>query len=352
MTDTAQPIEAAETASDPLAAAADAFKTFNREAPVPERPRDELGRFAPTQEEIEAAETPEGAEATESQDETQVTEEAAEEAQPEAVDLPPSWPSELAEEWQTLPAPVRDKIVTREAEREAAVNAKFQEAANVRKANEALITEANTNAQRFAEASDMVLNLIQPQRPSTSMLIPGSHDYNPDAYHLQNAQADEAERAIQSIQQQRQQAIAQLQKDAESREAQAIAEIEAKTRPLLLKDVPELTDPAKQPAALTSLVQYAVSQGIPEYVFTDPEIARGVTSAQLHITWKAQQYDKMVAAKAQVQPKAQKPAAPVVRPGVATPKSAVEQAKRKQQLERLGREGSIEAGAAVWKNFL
>jgi hypothetical protein len=56
----------------------------------------------------------------------------------------------------------------------------------------------------------------------------------------------------------------------------------------------------------------------------------------------------MMAAKAKVQPKAPKPAAPVVRPGVATPKSAVEQQQRKKAFERLDREGSVEAGAAAF----
>jgi hypothetical protein len=338
--------------TDPIAAAAEAFKTFD--AATADRPRDEQGRFASTQQEIEAEDEAEPigeAETDAESHEEEETDEAADEAQPEAVDLPPSWPAELAEEWNSLPAPLQDKIVQREAEREAAVNAKFQEAANVRKANEAIITEANTSAQRFAQAADMALSLIQPQRPPISMLQPGSHDYNPDHYHLLNAQADEAERYVSALTQQRDNALAQLQKDAETREAQSLAEIEAKARPALLKDVPELSDPQKQAPVLQGLVQYAISQGIPEYVFTDPEIAKGVTSAQLHITWKAQQYDKMVAAKGKVAPKAPKPSAPPVRPGVATSRSAVQQAERKKITERLAREGSVEAGAAFFKTL-
>src|SRR5207342_3716844 len=131
-----------------------------------ERPRDEKGRFAREEIQAEAEAEPAQAEA-ESHDEEEA-DEAAEEAQLEAVDLPTAWPAELAEEWQNLPAPLQDKIVQREAEREAAVNAKFQEAANVRKANEALIAEANTNRQRYAEAIDTVLSAVEPQRPPTS----------------------------------------------------------------------------------------------------------------------------------------------------------------------------------------
>ena len=345
--DTAQPATAAETEVAPsemtLDDAANAFKNMD----TPERTRDERGRFASTQEiEAEAEEQPEAT--AESHDEVE-TEEAAEEAQPEAVDLPPSWPAELAEEWQTLPAPVQEKIVAREAEREAAVNAKFQEAANVRKANEAVITEANQSRQRFVEAADHVLSMIQPQRPPLSMLTPGSNDYDPNTYHLLNAQADQAERLLSAVSQQRHEAIAQLTKDAEAKAFEELSQIEAKARPALLKDVPDLTNPQKYNEALGQIVRYAIDNGIPEGVFTDPEQAKYVTSAQIHLAWKAQQYDKMVAAKAKVTPKAPAPTAPVVRPGVTTSKSAAEAVQRKNAMERLNRSGSIEDAAAIFK---
>ena len=350
MTDTAQPSEAAETvvASDPFADAANAFNNFDSEAPDnPEPLRDDRGRFARAQEEIEA-EGAEQAPDAESHDEAE-TDEAADEAQPEAADLPTSWPEEHAEIWQSLPPETQALIVEREGQRDAAVNAKFQEAANVRKANEALITEANQSRQRFVEATDHVLSMVQPQRPPLSMLTPGSHDYNPDHYHLLNAQADQAERFISEVQQHRQEAIAQLTKDAEAQAMQEIAEIEAKARPELLKLVPELTDPAKSQAALTDIIQYAVASGIPQSVFTDPEQAKYVTSAQLALARKAQLYDKMIAAKSKVTPKAAKPAAPVVRPGVTTSKSQVESVQRKKVMERLSKSGSIEDGAAAFK---
>jgi hypothetical protein len=354
MTETAQPETAAESevASDPIADAANAFKTFDENASdKAERARNEKGQFVSEQaEEIEADEEADADSEAESHDETNETDEAADEAQPEAVDLPPSWPSELAEEWNSLPAPLQDKIVQREAEREAAVNAKFQEAANVRKANEALIAEANTNRQKFIEAADTVLAMVRPQRPPTSMLNRNSSDYDPDTYHLLNAQADEAERHLSIVQQQRQQALAQFEQEVVQAEQQEQAQIEEKTRPALLKDVPDLSDPQKQPAALTEIVRYAVQSGIPERVFADPEIARGVTSAQIHLAWKAMQWDKQQTAKAKVTPRAPKPAAPVVRPGVTTSRSAVENAQRKKAFERLDRSGSIEDAAAIFKH--
>ena len=352
MTDTAQPTPAAETeVSDPILAAANAFKANVPELGQQDRPRDDHGRFVSTQEEIEVPEAADEVEqGAESPEEVETMEEAADEAQPEPVDLPPSWPSELAEEWQTLPAAVQEKIISREAEREAAVNAKFQEAANVRKANEGLITEAQQSRQKFVEAADALITMVQPQRPPLSMLQPGSHDYNPDHYHLLNAQYEEQKNLVSYVQQQRQEAVAQLTKEAETKALEQIAEIEAKSRPALLRDVPELADAHKQPAVLNALVQYAIESGIPQDVFTDPEQAKYVTSAQLHMAWKAQQYDRMVAAKAKVQPKAARPAAPVVKPGVATSSTQAKAIQRKNVTERLKNEGSIEAGAAFWKS--
>jgi hypothetical protein len=355
MTDTAQPETAAETEVvpvDPIEAAANAFKNYDN--PVADRHRAPDGKFAKAEPEGEAeeieAEEPSG-EPAESQEEAE-TDEAAEEAQPDPVDLPPSWPAELAEEWNSLPAPVQDKIVQREAEREAAVNAKFQEAANLRKAHEAEINEAIANRQQFAEAADFVLSLAQPQKPPVSMLNPQSNDYNPDEYHLRNAEYEQQTQILSTLAQQRQQ-VAQLQQvEMERGQQQFYAQVEEKYGPLLLKDVPDLAVPEKQPQILSEIARWAVDNGVPAETFTDPDRAKHVTSADLRIAWKAMQYDRMMDAKGKVTPKAAKPAAPPVRPGVTTSRSAIEGQRLKAAKDRLARTGSIEDGAAIWKNFL
>jgi hypothetical protein len=356
MTDTPQPETAGETVVDPIAAAAEAFKTFDDAAPDnPDRPRDANGRFISNQpQEIEAEDEaqPEEGEAeadAESQEDDEVTDEAAEEAQPEAVDLPPSWPSDKAEMWSSLDPDAQAYIRQRDAEQMAATNAKFQEAANLRKAHEAEINEAQANRQRFAEAADFVLGLIQPQKPPATMLNPNSSDYNPDAYHLAMAQYQEQADLVSQIAQQRQ-LVAQQEREAQdSQAAQFRAQIEEKFGPLLVQDVPDLANPEKQSGVIESIARYAIDNGVPAEVFTDPERAKTITSADLRIAWKAMKYDEMKAAQSKVKPKAAKPAAPVVRPGVATPKSAVENAQRKKALERLDRSGSIADAAAFFK---
>lgn len=349
MADTAQPIVAAETeAVDPIAAAADAFKTFDRSAPAlpPRAPDGKFTSANPVEEapeEIEAeAEAPEVEAEAESQEEPEAGEGQPEEAQPD-VELPPSWPSDMAEEWQTLPAPVREKIVAREAERETAVNAKFQEAANLRKAHEAEIEEAKTNRQRFAEAADFLVSVVRPQQPSPSMLDPSSSDYNPDAYHLANRKYEEQVQLLNAVAQQRQQ-IAQQESEAEQTQREArIAEINSKHMPDLVKLVPDFTDQSKADAAFHGLARYALSQGVPE----DTELS-AFTAVELKLLAKAQKYDEMMAAKAKVTPKAPKPAAPVVKPGVATPRATIQAQRQKEALNRLDKSGSIEDAAAFF----
>ncbi len=352
MTDTAQPETAAETEATPdsLEAAADAFKIALGQAPP--RLRDEQGKFASAPAEAqeidaedEAGPIGEAEPEAESHDEEDA-DEAADEAQPEAVDLPTSWPAEQAETWKSLPPETQAFIAEREGQRDAAVNAKFQEAANVKKANEAIITEANTNRQQLAEATDFVLSLVTPQKPSPTMLNPQSSDYNPDGYHLALAQYEQTNDTIRALHQQRQSLSAQQEQEAEATRQQRIAEINQKVYPALVKDVPAFADPATADEAFMEIARYALASGVPEETPLDSFLA-----PELHIVWKAMQYDKMKSAQGKVQPKAAKPSAPPVKPGVTTPKSAVEAARRKQDFDRLGRDGSIEAGAAVFKNI-
>ena len=359
--DTPQPETAGETevASDPIADAANAFKVNLGQAEAPQRPRDEHGRFAKSQPEeaeqeieAEAEEAPEATEAeAESHDEEQA-EEAAEEAQPEPVDLPTSWPAEQAEMWKNLPPETQAFIREREGERDAAVNAKFQEAANVKKANEAFIAEANANRQRFAELADFAFQLITPQPPSKSMLDPRSADYNPDQYHLAKAQYEETFQTLQALDQQRLQAHAQQEQYRQMELQEQIVAINETYGPALLKDVPEFLDEQKSTQVITDLAQYGIKSGIPQETFADPELRQQVTAPMWHIIWKAQQFDQMKAAQAKVTPKAPKPAAPPVRPGVATSRSGAKQMESKKAFDRLARSGSIQDGAAVWKNFL
>jgi hypothetical protein len=97
-------------------------------------------------------------------------------------------------------------------------------------------------------------------------------------------------------------------------------------------------------------MEYAVSLGLPAETFNAP-----TTAIEWHVLWKAKQYDRLQSAKARVDsdPKPEpRKAQPAVRPGVATPRGAIEQQQRGRAMDRLRKEGSVDAGAAAFKHLL
>jgi hypothetical protein len=353
MDDTAQPVTAAET--DPFASAAEAFKVSLGQAP--ERPRDEHGRFTSTQAPEEAAEEEEEInadegepEAAESAEDTDEGEDAAEEAQQSAVDMPSSWSKDDAEIWSALPPEAQAKIAEREGQRDAAINQKFQEAANLRKAHEAEISEAQANRTKYAEAIDQVLSLIKPQQPPLSMLDINSGDYDPDQYHLLNAQYQQHTQLIDSLSHQRQEIAAQEQAEAERALQARTDELNRLTGPAFLQDYPDAGSEEKANEFLTGLAQYWLKAGVPAEYFQSGPIA----AVEWHIMADARRWREhqqaMAKVKSDPKPAPKKPQ-PAVRPGVTTPKSAIEQRNRKQAFDRLDREGSVEAGAAFFRNI-
>lgn len=350
MLDTAQP-QAAET--DPVANAAEAFKINLGQIEAPEKPRNDRGQFVAAEEpdeeeEIETAE-PQG-EVDDSDEELDDDVEAADEAQPEPVDLPSSWAKEDAEIWETLPPEAQAKIAAREGQRDAAVNQKFQEAANRLKANEGLIQEAANNRDRFAHLSEVALSALRPQEPSISMLDVNSDDYDPDNYHLRRAQYERTLQWVNELSASQQEAAQDKAREDEAQQQARFQEINGATRQPLLDDVPDLADRDKAQGVFNELMEYAMKHGAPAELFQSP-----TTALEWHLIWKAQQWDRQQEAKARVAktpaPEPKK-AQPAVRPGVATSRSAVRQARMAKDFKRLETEGSIEAGAAVWKNFL
>lgn len=350
--DTAQAIAPAET--DPIADAANAFKAFTTGEPVAQ-PRDESGKFA-SNIEPEEEQAPEDDEALEesaeaADDADEDGEEAAEEAQPR----PTSWPEDKAELWETLPADTKAYLAERDAEQLRAVNAKFQESANVRKAAEAAEAEAKATRENLASTLDALIMGFAPVKPDPRSYGAGTGQYNREAYDLDLAQYEQQRETYAQLLQQREYIAQQSRQEAEQaqlREAQEFEawkqEVEQQFQPKFLADVPELTDPVKAEPTIRSMIEYAVSQGIPESTFA-AENHPFITSPELHILWKAQQFDKLRASPPQ--PK-QKQAGPAVKPGVSSPRSAQKAAQRAKINDRLAREGSVEAGAAMWKQLL
>ncbi len=353
------------TAGDPnaqLDAAADAFKAFV--APPIERPRDSQGRFLseggeedpfrqilpdiPVDDDGEPEE-----EATEDNDDEEDAPEAAEEAQPEAVPLPSSWSKDDEGLWQSLPPEAQAKLAEREGQRDAAVNSKFQETANARKAAEAQLAEANANRNRYATAIDEVLSLVQVREPSPTEYGLGTEYYDRDSYDLAVYQYRQAQQTVESLKQQREQLSAQQAEENERVRAQAHAEIEATAWPKFLSEVPELADPTKGRQIIDETVRYAKQLGVPSQVFDDPESAKTLTSVELHIAWKAMQYDRLMQAGERVKATnpPPKPAAPAIRPGSVATRQSVQKTQLGKAQARLANDGTVESAAAVFRNI-
>lgn len=364
MTETAQPLAAAESdvvPADPVSEAAEAFKVHLGQSDAPARPRDGRGRFASAQsggaeeggdEEIEAGEEADTAEppAESLAGEGEEDEAAADEAQPSDADLPVSWPAEKAELWRSLQPEAQATIAARDGQRDAAVNAKFREAANARKAHEAAVAEAHAARAKHAEGLDQVMSLIQPSWPSPTMLDKASADYDPDGYHLRRAQCEAQQSRIEDLSRQRQTIAAQAQEEEARAAVARFQQINEASRDAFIRLVPDVADQAKAPAIFTGLMDYAIRQGAPADLFQTP-----TTALEWAVLWKAKEYDRLQSAKARVGKDpvpAPRRAQPAVRPGVTTSRSAIEAARRSRDLSRLASEGSVEAGAAMWKHFL
>jgi hypothetical protein len=167
---------------------------------------------------------------------------------------------------------------------------------------------------------------------------------------MDNAAYEKASQQIAELTRQRDGVLAQEREESERAEKAAYEAIEATAAPAFVKAYPEVTDPAKERAFLGELVSFAVERGIPADQFKQP-----VTSAELHILADALAFRKLQTAKAKVgsDPKPeQRKAQPAVRPGVTTSRSAVQAAGRAKDFERLASEGSVAAGAAMWKHFM
>lgn len=339
--DTAQPLAAAET--DPnvqLATAADAFKAFD----VVDKPRDEHGKFAPKEQPEEEAEEEEAEAAEEAEADDEADDEAAEEAQP----LPPSWGAEDQELWEALPPEAQAKIAEREGERDRGLNLKLQEIANTRKAAEARVAEVSTKLEHLDNVIGTVESIYKVPEPDPRAFGYGTQQFNEPAYRVAHQQWQQAEQVLAQLEQQREVA----RKEHQEVEAKAFAEWkqqhDAEFIPKLLAEVPELKEANKAEPLLRDLVSYAIQSGIPEDVFA-PEAQEAITSAQILLLWKAQQFDKLRGNKTAPKPK---PTGPAIKPGVSSPRSAQKTARRQKAFDRLDREGSIEAGAAVFKQFL
>ncbi len=342
--DTAQPFMAAETdKTAQIENAADAFKNFIDEVP-PQQPRKENGQFAAPEDELDHAEAPLEAVEGDDLDEVEEAEAAEEPAQP----LPPSWPADKAELWESLPADTQAYLAERDAEQNRAVQAKFQESANARKEALAVKAEADAKRNELANHLQMAVTLLQGAEPDPVDYGLGTGQYNREAYEVAVYQYAQNQKLLEQANGQLSQIQSEEAQEAEAAYRQYLETSNEQWAPRFIEEVPDITDNAKAAAIFDGLFKYAVENGVPAEEFEGDRLTR-IPLSQMRLLWKAQQYDNLLSNPPQARPKA---ASPAVRPGVSSPRSAQKAARTKQVRDRLAREGSIEAGAAVWKSFM
>lgn len=327
--------------------AANAFKAFDNPASV--QPRDESGRWASEEQPEEAEDELETPDETEEEGEDEALEEDESEAVEETQPMPPSWPADKADEWAALPASTQEYLVEREAEQTRAVNAKFQESANARKVAEAEFAEAQTSRKQYADALEMLMSAMQPVEPDPRDYGAGTGQYDRESYDLAVAQFRAQQGVFTQLAEQWDAQREQQAQEESQRFREWKAQHEQQWSQKFVEEVPALNDPVQAQGILSKIIDYGVNNGLERY-FTQ-ENHEQITSDVLRLVWKAQEYDRLKDAP-KVQPKKPKPAGPVVKPGVSSTRSAQKNVARQKATDRLAREGTIEAGAAVWKQFL
>lgn len=334
--DTAQPSAAETDPNAAIAAAADAFKQFDNPAP-----RDDAGRFAAKEIETVADDEPEGElEAADDEGEIEGEDEAADEAQPQPLPMPTSWSKEQAEHWDALPPETQAFVAEREGQRDAAINSKFQEAANVKK-------EAAKARDDLMGQLDLIISTITPVKPDPRAFGYGTQQYNQAAFEVAAADYQVQAETLEALRSERETLAHQTVQEENKAFQEWKQQHEAEWAPVLLTNVPELKDPAKAEPALRGIISYAVANGIPAETFAE-DMQEQITSAQLNLVWKAMEYDRL---KASGKPVARQ-VSPALKPGVTSPRSATKAAAYKRDTDRLAKSGSIEAGAAIFKHHM
>lgn len=354
MADTAQALAPAET--DPNAQiqnAVDAFKAFDN--PSAAQPRGEDGKWVKTgsgqPDEDEAGaedeDEPEAQAEGEPEDEAEGDEDAEAGAADEAQPLPPSWGADDQELWNSLPPEARAKIAEREGERDRGLNLKLQENALATKAAKAKADEFSTKLDDLTRVIGTVEALYKTPEPDARAFGYGTVQFNEAAYIAAHQQWQQTENVLAQLNEQRETA----RKEASEAEAAQYSEWlnghNAEFAPQFVELAPDLKDNAKAASVFNSVFDYAKKHGVDPAMFEGDRV-KEIPLGHVLAYYKAMKFDELRAAKAPAKPK---PAGPAVKPGVSSPRSAQKAARQQKAFDRLAREGSIEAGAAVFRNF-
>lgn len=272
------------------------------DAPATPKTGDDLADMLGLEEEEELPEE-EGDEPASEEDEQE-----DEPAEP-AIDPPASWKADAKELFAQLPPEMQKVVSEREAQREAFVQSKAQEAANTRQAveNEARAVIAQ-QSQRMAQELQQYASMVTPERPDPAML-----QYDPQGFYT--AQSNYEAAIAQRTEAQRQAAIYE---DQARQQATAIEQAEMQAEVATLRSqFPEWFAPETSANLQKDLTAIALELGYSETHVSQARAA-DILAMRKAATWK-QGYEKWQAAnKAKMEGvRAAKTLPKVAKPGVA-----------------------------------
>lgn len=236
--------------SDVSEAVGDAIESDD--APALPKNGDELGDFLGLEEDDEHPEEGSGDEAEVEESDDEQEDEPAE----PAIDPPASWKADAKEAFAALPPELQKVVSEREAQREAFVQTKAQEAASTRQTveNEARAVIAQ-QSQQMAQELQQYASMMTPERPDPAML-----SYDPQGFYQAQSKYEAA--VAQRDQAQRQAAIYE---DQARQQAMAIEQAETQAEVVHLRSqFPEWYDPTTGPALQQELTATAKRMGYSE----------------------------------------------------------------------------------------
>lgn len=325
--------------SDVSEAAGDAIESDD--APALPRSGDELGDFLGLEEDEEQPEEAQGdeAEGEESEDEAQEDEPAE-----PAIDPPASWKKDDKEAFAALPPELQKVVSEREAQREAFVQTKAQEAANTRQTveNEARAVIAQ-QSQQMAQELQQYASLLTPERPDPAML-----SYDPQGFYQAQSKYEAA--VAQRTQAQQQAAIYE---DQARQQQMAIEQAETQAEVAHLRSqFPEWYDPTSGPSLQQELTTIAKELGYSETHVSQARAA-DILAMRKASEWKAKADRWDAANKTKMEGvRAAKALPKVAKPGVARTSDQNAKGKADAAWQRTLTAGSKEAKAESFADYL
>lgn len=262
-----------------------------------------------------------------------------EEPEAPAIEPPVSWDAAAKAEFAALSPALQATVAKRESDRERFVQAKATEAAQHRKAAEAVTAEYTQLHRQFAEQLDTYAQQFQPQRPNPAMIATDPVGYSQAmAYYEQDkAQREEIE-----------QQSAQARQRAASVEQYQAQQQQQADHEMLLEAIPEWGDHSKQTEILASVVAAARELGWPDDLIQQAR-PHDILAVRKAAEWKAKsdKWDQLN--KSKMEPvRAAKSLPKVSRPGAAQPKGSARAQGLQDDLTRLRSSGDVRDAAVAF----